>query len=67
MSVHGSGEVTLGGLQPPRPSGDGGVAPSLENAIGKVVLRNHGKRDRHSQNGLIFSRPKSEYISPGQF
>ena len=45
---------------------DGGMV----NGIGRgVVLRRGGmgRRERHTHNGIVFSRPKSEYISPGMY
>ena len=65
MSIHVLPEVTLDvpHLQAPE---HGEETALQESNIGKVVLRNHGRRDRHPFNGNLISRPKSEYISPGQ-
>ena len=48
-------------------SQEGGGSSGGTSGGGRVVLRHRGvgRRERHTHNGIVFSRPKSEYISPG--
>ncbi len=49
------------------PAAHGQEGGMVNGGVRGVVLRRGGmgRRERHTHNGIVFSRPKSEYISPG--